>query len=484
MREFVAVMNDAALAVRRSGLLGLVVGIVVTALVARVRRARALAAANASHLRPKSAPPTRRAARGTLGAHRGTRGRPRSATAEGAAARAAEARSRPRSRASAPPAAEKLAVVHAAEAALREAFQALPAKALQDNNAAFLALAKTALGEFQERAAGDLEHRRVAIDELVKPIRESLERVGSQLQTVEKERVGAYSALVRASAGPRREPATAARRDGASRTRAPHAERTRPLGRDAAPSRRRARRHAAPLRLPRAADGHDRRRPAPSRPDRPAPGGRHLVVDAKAPLLAYLDALEATDESLRDANLKEHARQVRDHVSALGAKTYWAQFQPSPELVVMFLPAETFLNAALQHDPTLIEFAAVRRVVLASPTSLIALLYAVAHGWQQQAVAEGVLELSRLGRDLYDRLRTMVTHFEQLRRGLNTATTAYNDAMGSLEKRVLVAARRFKDLNTSAPELPVDRAARAGGAGFASIADADEDALPVDDPDS
>jgi DNA recombination protein RmuC len=141
-------------------------------------------------------------------------------------------------------------------------------------------------------------------------------------------------------------------------------------------------------------------------------------------------------------------------VSALGAKTYWAQFQPSPELVVMFLPAETFLNAALQHDPTLIEFAAVRRVVLASPTSLIALLYAIAHGWQQQAVAEGVLELSRLGRDLYDRLRTLVGHFEQLRRGLNTATTAYNDAMGSLEKRVLVAARRFQDMNTSAPELP------------------------------
>jgi DNA recombination protein RmuC len=184
------------------------------------------------------------------------------------------------------------------------------------------------------------------------------------------------------------------------------------------------------------------------------PGGRHLVVDAKAPLLAYLDALEATDDGLRDANFKEHARQVRDHVSALGAKTYWAQFQPAPALVVMFLPAETFLNSALQHDPTIIEFAAVRRVVLASPTSLIALLYAVAHGWQQQSVADGVFELSRLGRDLYDRLRTLVGHFEQVRRGLNTATTAFNDAMGSMEKRVLVSARRFKDINAGAADIP------------------------------
>jgi DNA recombination protein RmuC len=140
-----------------------------------------------------------------------------------------------------------------------------------------------------------------------------------------------------------------------------------------------------------------------------------MVVDAKAPLLAYLDALEATDENIRDANLKKHASQVRDHVTSLSAKTYWAQFQPSPEFVVMFLPAETFFNAALQQDPTLIEFAANRRVVLASPTSLIALLYAVAHGWQQQDVANGVLELGQLGRTLYDRLRVMVTHFDTLR---------------------------------------------------------------------
>jgi DNA recombination protein RmuC len=483
VRESVAVMNTPLLPFA-VGLLGLGVGIVVTTLVARVRQTRALALVDASH-RAAEVRATDLAARLE---ERSTRiaaleANLACATAEGAAARAGEARLEAALTSERTAAAEKLAVVHAAEAALREAFQALSAKALQDNNAAFLALAKTALGEFQERASGDLEHRRVAIDALVKPIRESLERVGSQLQTVEKERVGAYSALSEQV----QSLAVSQQQLQGETAHLVRALRT--------PS---VRGHWGEMQLRRVVelagmlphcDFYEQQTVTTDegrrRPDLivQLPGGRHLVVDAKAPLLAYLDALEATDESLRDANLKEHARQVRDHVSALGAKTYWAQFQPSPELVVMFLPAETFLNAALQHDPTLIEFAAVRRVVLASPTSLIALLYAVAHGWQQQAVAEGVLELSRLGRDLYDRLRTMVTHFEQLRRGLNTATTAYNDAMGSLEKRVLVAARRFKDLNTSAPELPLIAPLEPAARGFASIADADEDALPVDDPD-
>jgi DNA recombination protein RmuC len=213
-----------------------------------------------------------------------------------------------------------------------------------------------------------------------------------------------------------------------------------------------------------------------------------MVVDAKAPLLAYLDALEATDDNLRDANFKKHARQVRDHVNQLAAKAYWAQFQPHPEFIVMFLPAETFFNTALQHDPGLIEFAANNRVVLASPTSLIALLFAIAHGWRQQAVADNVQELSRLGGKLYDRIRTMVGHFEALRKHLDGATAAYNGAMGSLETRVLVAARRFKDLSSTAPEIPsiepLDRSPRRFELSLPLVLEDRDATLPIDDLES
>ncbi len=431
-----------------AGLAGLLLGIVGTLLVTRARRAH-LARDGEARIADLAARLDERSQR-LASLERGLV----DAQATAAAARAAEASVAASLASERAAGSEKAALVQAAESALREAFEALSAKALQSNNESFLALAKAALGDFQQRASGDLDHRRRAIDELVKPIRESLDRVGSQLQSVEKDRVGAYSALteqVQALAASQQQLQT----ETAQLVRALRTPSVR--GRWGEVQLRRVVELAGMLPH---CDFHEQQTVTTEdgrrRPDLivQLPGGRHLVVDAKAPLLAYLDALEATDEPLRDANLKEHARQVRDHVTALGAKTYWAQFQPSPELVVMFLPAETFLNAALQHDPTLIEFAAVRHVVLASPTSLIALLYAIAHGWQQQAVAENVFELTKLGRDLYDRMRTLLSHFEQLRRGLNTAATAYNDAMGSLERRVLVSARRLKELNANAADLP------------------------------
>lgn len=441
-------MNAPLAPLGAAGLVGLLVGVVLTALVTRVREARRLAEADARASDLAARLEERSGRLDALDAELATAATERAdARATAAGLEAALATERTAN-------AEKLSALQEAETSLREAFQALSAKALHENNAAFLALAKTALGEYQERAAGDLEHRRQAIDALVKPISDSLERVGAQIQTVEKERVGAYSALtqqVHALAVSQQQ----LQGETANLVRALRTPGVR--GRWGEMQLRRVVELAGMLPH---CDFHEQQTIATDdgrrRPDLivQLPGGRHIVVDAKAPLLAYLDALEATDEGPREAHMKQHAQQVRDHVSALGAKTYWAQFQPSPELVVMFLPAETFLNAALQHDPTLIEFAAIKRVVLASPTSLIALLYAVAHGWQQQAVADNVFELSRLGRDLYDRLRTMVAHFEQMRRGLNTATTAYNDAMGSLEKRVLVAARRFHDLNAGAAEIP------------------------------
>jgi DNA recombination protein RmuC len=184
------------------------------------------------------------------------------------------------------------------------------------------------------------------------------------------------------------------------------------------------------------------------------PGNKTVVVDAKVALDAYLAAVESSDDEVCKAKLAQHARQVRSHVDKLAAKSYWVQFADAPDFVVLFVPGDSLLAAALEHDPGLMEHAVANKILLATPVTLIALLRAVAYGWQQEALAENAKQIAELGREMQDRLLTFVKHFGAVGRSLDRSIEAYNDAVGSLEHRVLVQARRFSELGVSESELP------------------------------
>lgn len=330
------------------------------------------------------------------------------------------------------------------EEQLAERFRAMSVQALDQTNQRFLELAEGRLRAVSAEAGGDMDERRRAVERMVEPLTETLLRVERQMREVDSGRAAAHAELAKQ---------VELVREGSDRLR----DQTRSLV--TALRRPEARGRWGEVQLRRVAElagmsshcDFDEQASTPDGSQRPdmvvrLAGGKNIVVDAKVPLSAYLDAVESEQEATRDTELRAHAKQLRTHVDQLAGKSYWASFTPAPEFVVLFIPGEAFLAPALEQDPGLLEYAMARRVHIATPTTLISLLRTAQYAWQQEALSENAREVFDLGKQLHQRLSTLGGHVDGLGRALNRTVAAYNQTVGSLEGRVLVTARRFEEL--------------------------------------
>lgn len=343
---------------------------------------------------------------------------------------------------------EKLAILEQGKERMKETFETLAADVLKKSNTSFLELAKTQLETFQKEAQGDLSKRQEAVTELLAPIKETFQKFDKKIEEMEKGRSHDYGSIT---------------------------EQLKSLSMTQETLKRETSKLVNALRRPQArgqwgeiqlrnvvelagmsehCDFQEQVSTSSEeggvlRPDLIVnlPGGKKIVVDSKVSLDAYLNAVEAESPEERDLHLAQHAQQVRTHIRQLSMKEYWKQFDFTPDFVVLFLPGEVYFSAALHAEASLIEEGARNRVILASPTTLIALLKAVAYGWQQERVAANSREIAKLGKELHDRVAGLAEHFEDLGHNLKRATQSYNRSLGALEKRVLVSTRRFRDLS-------------------------------------
>jgi DNA recombination protein RmuC len=361
---------------------------------------------------------------------------------------------------------EKLQLLAQAGEGMRAEFESLAARALQNNNANFLDLAKATLERQQSEAKGELEKREKAVETLVKPIADSLKQVDEQVRALEEKRAHAYGTLsTQVESMLKTQQALQAETGNLVKAlREPQAR-----GRWGEVQLRRVIEMAGMLQYCDFDEqvtviGEDKR----IRPDVVVklPGDKQIVIDAKAPIMAYLASLEAPDDATRNALLADHARQVRAHIDSLASKRYWQQFDATPEFVILFLPGEVFFRAAWDAYPELLEESVSQGVVVASPVTLIALLKAVSYGWNQRNVEESARKLIEASTTLYERLCTMTRHFDNLGSKLGGALDAYNSTIGSMQRSVFPAGRKVAELNSSLdaealPDVePIDKSAR------------------------
>lgn len=367
---------------------------------------------------------------------------------------------------------EKLALLEEAKAKLQDSFKALSSEALSKNNESFLNLAKTTLEKYQDGAKSDLEKRQEAINKTVEPVGLALKAFNERVEKIEERRTQTDATLKQQLQQLAESQVQLSRTTGSlvQALRAPQVR-----GQWGEMQLRRTVEMAGMINYcdfeeQASVETIDGQRQRPDMIIR-LPNERVVVVDSKVPLAAYLDALQSEDPDHQKERMVAHARHIRDHIKGLSAKSYWTQFDNAPEFVVLFIPNETIFSAALEQDPQLIELGVLNKVILATPTTLIALLKAIAYGWQQEAIAREAKQIAELGKELYERIGVVAGHFAKLGKSLDQSVGHYNKAISSVESRLLVTAKKFEALDSASsgsipdvspiekiPTLPKDEA--------------------------